>query len=154
MTDELTQLEHWAAPLIAKLSPQGRRLLARTIAADLRRSQAKRIAAQQEPDGQAFAARKSPPTLRGRKGKIRKRQAAMFKKLRTARYLKIDANANEISVGFKGRAARIARVHQEGLDDKPSPNARMVRYARRQLLGFSAEDREMVRNRLLEHLAN
>lgn len=154
MTDELSQLEHWAAPLLAKLTPQGRRLLARTIAMDLRRSQTARIKAQQDPDGQPFAARKARSDIRGRTNNIARRKAAMFAKLRTARYLMIAATADEVSVGFNGNTARIARIHQEGLDDKPGPKARSVRYPRRQLLGFTAADREMVRTRLIEHLAH
>ena len=49
--DDLTALETWAAPLIAKLQPAQVRQLTREIARDLRRSQAQRIAAQVAPDG-------------------------------------------------------------------------------------------------------
>jgi phage virion morphogenesis protein len=149
-TDDLSHLESWVAPLVAKLSASGRRSLSRVIGRDLRALQQKRIAAQLEPDGTPFAARK--PRLRANKGKIRKRQAAMFAKLRTARWLKVVATPDAVSVGFTGQAARIARIHQEGLNDRPGPNSRETRYPRRQLLGFSEADREMVRNHFLEHL--
>jgi phage virion morphogenesis (putative tail completion) protein len=150
--DELTHLEEWVAPLAAKLSAAGRKALSRVIGRDLRQAQTRRIAAQLNPDGTPFAARRPGKDLRGKRGAIRRRQASMFAKLRTARWLKIMADANEAAVGFTGRAERIARVHQEGLRDRVAPNGPEVRYARRQLLGFSDADREMVRNRLLQHL--
>lgn len=153
MTDDLRHLETWAAPLVAKLSSQGRRALGRIIGADLRASQQKRIAAQLNPDGTAFAPRKKG-TMRDRRGRIRKRKAAMFAKLRLARYLRVSQSDQGVSVGFTGHASRIARVHQYGLNDKPAPNAPDVRYARRQLLGFTEADRELVRNHLLDHLKN
>lgn len=152
MADDLKHLESWVAPLIAKLTASGRRALSRIIGRDLRKSQQDRIAAQLEPSGQPFAPRKPRKNLRGRKGTIRKRQAAMFSKLRLARWLKVSASAEAVSVGFTGNAARIARVHQEGLRDRPGPNSSEVRYPRRQLLGFSEADRELVRQRFLEHL--
>lgn len=150
MGDDLSHLESWVAPLIARLSPSGRRTLGRAIGRDLRASQQKRIAAQLEPDGTPFAPRK--PRLRANKGKIRKRKAAMFTKLRTARWLKVSATPDVVSIGFTGPVARIARVHQEGLRDRPGPTSREVRYPRRQLLGFSEADREIVRAHFLEHL--
>jgi hypothetical protein len=42
----------------------------------------------------------------------------MFNKVRTTKYLKTTQDENQLSVGFYGRVARIARVHQEGLTDK------------------------------------
>ncbi|WP_036129254.1 phage virion morphogenesis protein [Luteibacter mycovicinus] len=150
---DLNQLELWAGSLLAKLSASGRKALTRLIGRDLRQSQAQRIAAQKEPDGTPYTARKAPSkNLRGKRGSIRRGKTTMFAKIRTARWLKINADINGVEVGFGGRAARIARVHQEGLEDKPSSGAREVRYARRQLLGFSPADREMVRNHILDHL--
>jgi phage virion morphogenesis protein len=150
--DDLTHLEQWVAPLLAKVSASGRKALSRIIGRDLRQAQARRIAAQKEPDGADYAPRRPHKDLRAKKGSIRRRQASMFAKLRTARWLKIMADANEAAVGFTGRASRIARVHQEGLRDRASPDGKEIRYARRQLLGFSEADRVMVRERLLEHL--
>lgn len=150
--DELTYLEEWVKPLAAKLSAAGRKGLSRIVGRDLRRSQAQRIAAQKEPDGTPFAARRPGKNLRGKRGSIRQRKAAMFAKLRTARYLKVMASENEAAVGFTGRASRIARVHQEGLRDRVSPQGPEVRYARRQLLGFSEADRKLIHDALIEHL--
>ncbi|NWC10169.1 phage virion morphogenesis protein, partial [Pseudomonas agarici] len=79
----------------------------------IRRSQQQRVLAQQNADGTRYAPRKARD-LRGKKGRI-KRKIKMFQKLRTASYLKARGDGNGISVGFTGRVARIARVHQFSL---------------------------------------
>lgn len=149
--DDLDQLEHWAAPLLAKLLPAERRKLARVIGADLRRSQQQRIAAQQNPDGSAYAPRRTQKRLRDKAGAIKR--GAMFAKIRQTKHLKLQTDESQISVGFFGRVARIAQVHQEGHSDRVSRTGPRVRYQRRQLLGFTAQDRERIKAQLLEHLA-
>lgn len=153
MADELTQLELWAAPLLAKLAPAQRRQLARTIALDLRRSQQQRVAAQTGPDGTPYTARKRRvESLRDKRGAIRRKKAAMFKKLRTARWLKTNVTDAEAEVGFFGRVARLARVHQEGGMDRVAPNGPVATYPARPLLGFATPDLTTIRDRILEHL--
>lgn len=148
MSCELTQLETWAAPLLAALSASERRKLARKIGTELRRSQRQRIAAQQNPDGSAYAPRK-----RQQKGNIRRRAAAMFRKIRQARFMKVKADPAGVAVGFTGHVARIARVHQYGLRDAPRKGSQRVRYEQRELLGFADADIERIRDLLLDHLA-
>jgi phage virion morphogenesis protein len=148
---DLEALEDWVGVLLNKLEPAARSNLARSIAQQLRRSQQQRITAQRTPSGSKFAPRKQR-NLRGKQGRI-KHKAKMFKKLRTARYLKAKGDANAITVGFTGRIARIARVHQYGLKDRPENGAPDVRYSKREQLGFSAADLEMVRDSLLKHLS-
>ncbi len=148
MSGELTQLETWAAPLLAALSPGERRKLARRIGTELRRSQSQRIGAQQNPDGSAYAPRK-----RQQKGNIRRRAAAMFGKIRQARFLKVKADPAGVAIGFAGRVARIAGVHQYGLRDAVSRGGPRVRYEARELLGLTEADIERIRDLLLEHLA-
>lgn len=145
--DSLEALATWAAPLLARLDPGARRTLARRIGTDLRRSQSRRIASQANPDGSAYAPRK-----REQSGAI-KRRAAMFGKIRAARHMRVTADAGAAGVEFVGRVARIAQVHQYGAPDSPSPGGKRVRYARRELLGFTAADRRMVEQLLLDHLA-
>lgn len=147
MSDELQQLEEWLTPLINKLSPKERRVLAREIARDLRIANRERIKAQTNPDGTPFEPRTQ---LRGRSGRIRRK--AMFTKLRTARYLKIKTSADEAAVGFLGRVARIARVHHYGLRDRVEPDGPQHHYARRELVGITASDREHIGNKVLEHI--
>ncbi|GJN53053.1 phage virion morphogenesis protein [Pseudomonas tohonis] len=148
MTDNLNALEEWASLLLAKLSPGERRKLGNTIGRELRRNQQKRIAAQRNPDGTPYAARK-PRQLRGKVGRI-KRQ--MFARLRQAKHLRLQSTADAIAIAFTGRVARIARVHQYGLRDRPGRDQADVQYERRELLGFTDADLEMIRDSLLTHL--
>ncbi len=85
------------------------------------------------------------------RGKIRAR--AMFRKLRTSRYLRAGVEGDEAWGGWDGAAATIARVHHEGLSDRPAPGAKPVRYPRRVLLGLSDEDRVALADRLMRVLA-
>lgn len=154
--DDLSALEDWAGPLLAKLAPAARREAAIAIARALRRSQQQRIAAQKNPDGTPFAPRKARQQLLGRKlrekaGRIKRR--AMFAKLRTAKLLKIDTDADGLAIGWAGRVARIARVHQEGLESEVAPGGAKYKYPVRQLLGISPAERDMIRDMLLEFLA-
>jgi phage virion morphogenesis protein len=153
--DDLDALESWAGPLLARLSPAGRRQAAMDIGRALRKSQQQRIAAQRNPDGSAFAPRK-PRALQGKKlrekgGRIKRR--AMFAKLRTAKLLQIDTDADGLAIGWAGRVARIARVHQEGLESEVAPGGAKYKYPVRQLLGITPAERDMIRDKLLEHLA-
>ncbi|WP_115512235.1 MULTISPECIES: phage virion morphogenesis protein [Xanthomonas] len=146
--DELTALEIWAAPLLARLQEGERRKLARKIGTALRRSQSQRIGKQQAPDGSPYAPRKQQ--LRDKSGRVKR--AKMFAKLRQAKYLKVSASPSQVSAGFVGSVSRIARVHQEGLAERVRPGGPRARYEKRVLLGLSAEDRHIVRNQLLNHL--
>ncbi|WP_278938967.1 phage virion morphogenesis protein [Pseudomonas helleri] len=150
MENNLEALETWAAVLLARLEPAARNKLARSIGQELRRSQQKRITAQQNPDGTKYAPRKQR-NLRGKQGRVR-RKLAMFKKLRTASYLKVRSDSNAISVGFTGRIARIARVHQYGLKDRAERGALDVRYEQREVLGFDEGDLSLIHSGLLVHL--
>ncbi|AUI89408.1 phage virion morphogenesis protein [Xanthomonas oryzae] len=147
--DELTALENWAAPLLARLQPGERRTLARKIGTELRRSQSQRIGKQQAPDGSPYAPRKQQ--LRQKSGRVKR--AKMFAKLRQAKYFKVSASPNAVSVGFVGRVSRIARTHQEGLTEQVRPGGPMARYEKRVLLGLTAGDQEQIRCMLIEHLS-
>lgn len=153
MADELTQLELWAAPLLAKIAPAQRRQLARSIALELRRSQQKRIAAQVAPDGTPYATRKPRiESIREKRGAIRRKKKAMFTKLRTTRWLKANVTEEGAEVGFFGRVARLARVHQEGGRDRVTADGPVATYASRPLLGFTAADRNRIRHQLIHYL--
>ncbi|AGI06960.1 phage virion morphogenesis protein [Xanthomonas citri] len=147
--DELTALENWAAPLLARLQPGERRTLARKIGTELRRSQSQRIGRQQGPDGSTYAPRKQQ--LRQKSGRVKR--AKMFVKLRQAKYFKVSASPNVVSVGFIGRVSRIARVHQEGLVGEVRQGGPKVRYQQRKLIGFDGRERELMSMLLLDHLS-
>lgn len=150
MTNRLETLEDWAAGLLGQLEPASRNKLARSIGQALRRSQQQRIITQRNPDRSKYAPRKQR-NLRGKEGRV-KRKVQMFQKLRTASFLKVQGDGNAISVGFTGRIARIARVHQYGLKDRAERGAPDVRYEQRQLLGFTDADLDLIRDGLLAHL--
>lgn len=150
MANNLEALDTWAAVLLDRLEPGERGKLARSIGQELRRSQQKRVMAQENPDGSKFAPRKRR-NLRGKQGRIR-RKLAMFKKLRTASYLKVRGDSNTVTVGFIGRIARIARVHQYGLKDRAERDAPDVKYDQRELVGFTQMDLDQIRDSLLSHL--
>lgn len=151
MASNLEALETWAAVLLDRLEPGERSELARSIGQELRRSQQKRVIAQENPDGSKYAPRKHRD-LRGKQGRV-KRKLAMFKKLRKVTYMKAKGDGTAISVGFTGRVARIARVHQYGLKDRAERGAPDVRYEQREILGFRALDLDLIRDRLLAFLA-
>ena len=150
MANNLEALETWASVLLERLEPGERVKLARSIGQELRRSQQKRVMAQENPDGSKYAPRKKRD-LRGKQGRIRRR-LDMFKKLRTASYLKIRGDSNAVTVGFTGRIARIAKVHQYGLKDRAERGAPDVRYDQREVLGFTEADLDLIRDGLLAHL--
>jgi phage virion morphogenesis protein len=91
----------------------------------------------------------------GRDGKLsrrRIRQQAMFRKIRTARYLKVGQRPNEAWIGFVGMIGDIASVHQFGGKDKPNAFTDAVDYPERQLLGLTAKDREDMMEAVEKHL--
>ncbi|APX77290.1 Mu-like prophage protein gpG [Achromobacter insolitus] len=151
MSNELERIEDWAAGLMTRLSAAQRRSINVKVGQALRRSQVKRITQQKQPDGSAYPARKQKKNLRGKRGRVKRR--AMFLKLKGSRHLRTMANTDAAQVGFLGKVARIARVHQRGQNDRPAPDLPDVRYPRRELLGFTVDDIELVRDTLLKHLA-
>lgn len=150
MASNLEALETWAAVLLDRLEPGERGKLARSIGQELRRSQQKRVIAQENPDGSKYAPRKHRD-LRGKQGRV-KRKLAMFKKLRTASYMKVRGDSNAVTVEFTGRIARIARVHQYGLKDRAERGAPEVRYNQREMLGFTEADLDLVKDSLLRRI--
>lgn len=158
MADDLHQLETWVAPLLAKLAPGERRRLALTLARSMRQRQQRTMAAQTEPDGTAWEPRKNPArTARGsvrRKAQAAKAGAAMFRGLRRAKWIKTRASPSEASVGFVGRAARIAALHHAGGPDRVTPGGPMYDYPARPLIGFAPDLAEELRGLLIDHLTS
>ncbi|MFM2041552.1 MAG: hypothetical protein RLY86_128 [Pseudomonadota bacterium] len=145
----LDRLEQWLGQAIAALDPGARRQLFRTIGRDLRSRTARRMAAQVGPDGEKWE-----PRVRDTPGKVR-RVAKMMVGLRSARRLKSQAGPAGADIGWTGRTAAIASVHQFGdLDyvDRKVSDTR-VRYPVRALLGLPDDDIARVRELILAHLA-
>lgn len=152
MNDDLREVATWADALLVKLSGAERCRLLHRVAIDLRRSQAQRIASQQAPDGSGYVPRKHRKNLRGKQGRVKRQKSEMFNKLRTTKFLKIQNDEHQLTVGFVGRVARIARVHQEGLEDRVAPHGPQHQYPERILLGLNAADQTLIRETLLNYL--
>lgn len=148
---ELAPLEAYCSGLLASLQPSSRRELTRLIATRLRTNQAKRIAAQRNPDGSPYAPRK-PQKLRGKKGRIRR---SMFAKMRTARFLKTETSPDTAVVTFAAEVQRIAQVHHYGLRDKVNRRRGNLEadYPARELVGITRDEVSLVEELVLEHLA-
>ncbi|MDB0573746.1 phage virion morphogenesis protein [Ralstonia solanacearum] len=145
---ESRELEAWLVGMLAKLDAPARRTLARAVAVELRRRQAARIAEQRNPDGSPYVPRK--PQLRHRSGRIRR---AMFTRLRLARYMKAEADANTAAVTFAGNTLRIATVHQFGLRDRVNKTGLTAQYPARGLLGIDDADVARITDLVLGHLS-
>lgn len=150
MTNNLEALEDWAAGLLEKLEPASRNKLVRGLGHALRRRQQQRIFAQKNSDGSKYMPRKQRK-LHSKQDRV-KRKVKMFQKLRSVRYLKTQSDENTINLGFVGRIAKIAKVHQYGLKDHGGSGRPHVTYDRREILGFTEADLDIIRDGLLQHL--
>ncbi|MFZ6752819.1 phage virion morphogenesis protein [Undibacterium sp. Dicai25W] len=97
-----------------------------------------------------YTPRKQHKEFKNKQGRIKKQKATMFAKLRTNAHMKTSADANQIEVGFYGRVARIARVHQLGLRDRVSNTGPAITYPKRDLIGFSERDWELIKASMLK----
>lgn len=147
MSSNVLELANYLQPLLERLSMGERARLAKQIGRDLRKSQGKRISEQKNPDGSSYTPRRK--RLREQKGKIKRK---MFTKIKNTSNLKVLSNSDSIAIGFVGRVARIARVHQEGLKDRAEKGAPDVVYPKRELLGFTAQDIQLIEDSLLKHI--
>lgn len=147
--DNLTDLEDWLAPLLQGLSPGSKKRLMRAIGFELRKRNQARIRNQVNPDGTPYEPRKGRLHKRG--GRL-KRRGQMFKKLRQARHLKVVSAVDGVAVGFGGKVAAIARIHQKGLIAKVAPGGPLYDYPMRQLLGLSDDDRLWLLEQITESL--
>lgn len=134
--------------LIAALSPAGRRRMTADIAKKLRQRQQQRIKSQKAPDDSPFAPRKRQPA-RAKNGRIKRE---MFAKLRTNRYMKSSGNDSAAVVEFTRKVQRIARTHQFGLKDRPAARSPIVIYPKRELLGFSNTDMDIIRYEIITRI--
>lgn len=133
------------AALIANLSPAARKEMSRDIAKRLRANQQQNIKRQQAPDGTPFTPRKAQP-VRKKKGRVKRE---MFKKLRTAKYMKAKASADDAVVEFTGNVQRMARVHHYGLRDRPARWGKEVQYESRPLLGIDEKELDEIEKAMI-----
>lgn len=149
-TDDILKVKAAFDGLLQNISKSRRHLLYQQIGRELARSQRRRIKAQQNPDGSAFAPRKK---VQSQKGKIKQR--AMFQKISTSRFMKLRRTNEGIELGYSGSDAQIANVHQYGLRSRVNRRADWkVQYEQRELLGFTAEDIQMIEDFVIKELAD
>ncbi len=80
------------------------------------------------------------------------KKARMFKKLATARYLRLSATDREAVISFAPKVAAIARVHHFGLAEKMRGKNITVKYPERRLLGLTPQDITHIEEQILAHL--
>lgn len=155
MADDLAELEPYLAAYLNRLGPAQRRRVARKVGEALRRENAKRIAANVQPDGSAMEARKPRKRMKDAKGRI-KRTGKMFPKIKLARAMKLRATPDEVSLGFTGMIGQTAAAHHFGQEDfvGRTKDGRAIRtkYPARRLLGFAAEDIDLITETALNML--
>ncbi len=145
---DFQELDETLSVLLQQLSPQSRQIFTRQVAKELRQRQQKHIQEQKNPDGSPYIPRKNK--RQDKHGRIRRK---MFTRLRTARFMKTESNTDEAAVTFAAGVTNLSAVHHYGLRDKVSPDGPTVRYARRQLLGFTDADIEWIKDLALAHIA-
>lgn len=139
--DAYAGLDHWLDQIALRLEPTQRRELMRHLAQGLRVRTRDRIKQQRDPDGHRFIPRK-----RNQIGN-KKRQGALFQNI--GKQIKTEYSANHAAVGFGGRTAIVAEVHQQGKTIKPSHYAKPTNYSIRELVGFSKDDEKWIKNQLI-----
>lgn len=146
---ELHEVEAWLGALLSKLEPAMRTKMLREVARDVRRLQQNNITLQRSPDGTAWEPRRV--TARTKAGRIRRK---MFAKLKTAKYLKAQTNADMAETAFVPSVQRLVRVHHYGLRDRVNNRGEEVKYTPRQLLGFDDTTKEVVSSNIMRWLTN
>lgn len=140
MADDFRRLAPWLQQVAARFDDRSRLKMGRKIAQALRKLNAKRIAANVQPDGTAMEPRRQQTESVVRK-KVRE-SGKMFKRMKLAKNMPIRVHADQIEISFNSKMAQTAAVHHYGLRDRVARfrGAPSVRYPRRELLGFGPED--------------
>lgn len=137
--------------LLLNLAPANRKRLMRKLAQVLVSDNRKRITAQQNADGSAYAPRKMPKIrqkFQRRKGAIKR--GKMFTKLKTARFLKQKVSDTGLEVGFQGRTAKLATAHQTGGTERHGSH--IYRLPKRDVLAVNKETIREIEREILELL--
>ncbi|MGO2507146.1 MAG: phage virion morphogenesis protein [Psychrobacter alimentarius] len=133
LTELATALPEWATAIASQLDSKERKKINRAIAVELRAANRERIRAQIDPDGDRFV---SP---------LKSSNSPMFRELTKARHLKFKAADRYSQIGFKGSAARIARIHHEGQRSTVRPDSsKKFPYPARELIGVANADRRII----------
>lgn len=145
--DHTQSLNEWLAPLVEKLGISQRKRLLHALKRYLLNTNQQRIKAQTNPDGSPFSPRRAAAQAKG----LRNKRGPMFSKLRTTRHLRSSTNAQQTTVGFKGRNSYIARQHQEGITDTSGKYP--IQTLKRQLLGITENDEQNILDIVFTHIS-
>lgn len=141
LTDLAAALPEWATAIASQLDSKERKKVNRAIAVELRAANRERIRAQTDPDGSRFV---SP---------LKFSNSPMFRELTKARHFKFKATDRHAQIGFKGSAAKIARIHHEGQRSTVRPDSsKKFPYPARELIGIANADRRIIIRILRESL--
>lgn len=122
--------------------------LKKTLAQKVRNNQKKRITAQQNVDGSTYTPKKPQRKRKGRR--VRKK---MMNTIKLARHMKIEQSREGFAIGYVGRMAQVAEVHQYGLTARLNAKTGVsAAYPVRELLGISDEDKQMIDEMVLDCL--
>lgn len=143
LTELAAALPEWATAIASQMDSKNVKKVNRTLAVALRAANRTRIRAQTEPDGGRFV---SP---------LKSSNNPMFRDLTAARHLKFNATSRYAQIGFKGSAARIARIHHEGQRSTVRPDSsKKFPYPARELIGVANADRRLIIRVLRESLTS
>lgn len=141
LTELANALPEWVSAISEQLDHKELKKINRTIAVELRAANRDRIRAQTTPDGDSFV---QP---------LKSSNSPMFRELTRARHLKFKANSRYAQIGFKGSAAKIARIHHEGQRSTVRPDSsKKFPYPKRELLGIAGADKHIIIRVLRESL--
>lgn len=76
----------------------------------------------------------------------------MFKQIRNAQYLRIKKTMQGAEIGFNPQLSNILNIHQFGLMGEVEKGGKQVKYAKREILGFSPEEKQMIEKEILDYL--
>lgn len=142
---DFSALQKWLSDIALSLDDSQKKELMRKLSMGLKRRMAQRIKNQNDPNGFKFVPRKRDQI--GNK----KRTGALFQGI--TRQIKYEYTADSASVGFAGRTGNIARIHQEGLTDKPTAIAQPTAYPVRELVGFSDDDVKWIETQIIDYMS-
>lgn len=99
------------------------------------------------PEGAADPAGLPPEAIRARG---RSRARALFRGLRSSRWLKAGVDQDTAWIEFTERASRLALIHHYGGRDRVAPGGPEIDYPKRELIGFSGGDEAMILNAFID----
>ena len=143
------ELNDELSALLRNVKPSARRKISRVIAMRIRGNRAAQIKKNIDPDFKKFEPRKPQKNKNAPKG-------LLFKKLsgKAKRLIFIENNAQEAMVGFRGKNIHILKTHQDGGEAVINKFGLKVRYPERRLLGIGKTERIIVRDEIINALAD